>query len=33
MLAPDADATLRAGDVIIAKGTRTSSGEFEELAA
>ncbi|MFQ3318956.1 MAG: hypothetical protein ACI8UR_001268 [Natronomonas sp.] len=33
MLAPDADATLQAGDVIIAKGTRTSSAEFEELAA
>jgi uncharacterized protein with PhoU and TrkA domain len=33
MLAPDADVTLQAGDVIIAKGTRTSSDEFEALAA
>ena len=33
MLAPDADATLSAGDVIIAKGTRTAAAEFEELAA
>jgi len=33
MLAPDADAALAAGDVIIAKGTRTSAGEFEALAA
>ena len=33
ILAPDADATLEAGDVVIAKGTRTSAAEFEALAA
>ena len=33
VLTPDADATLSAGDVVIAKGTRTSAAEFEELAA
>ena len=33
ILAPDADVTLGAGDVIIAKGTRTSAGEFQSLAA
>jgi uncharacterized protein with PhoU and TrkA domain len=33
MLAPDADATLAADDVIIAKGTRTSAAEFEALAS
>ncbi|QLD89915.1 potassium channel protein [Natronomonas salina] len=32
LLAPDADVTLQAGDVIISKGTRTSAGEFEALA-
>jgi uncharacterized protein with PhoU and TrkA domain len=33
LLAPDADATLEVGDVVIAKGTRTSAAEFEALAA
>ncbi|WP_254839015.1 potassium channel family protein [Natronomonas marina] len=33
MLAPAADATLSAGDVVIAKGTRTSAAEFRDLAA
>ncbi len=33
LLTPDADATLAAGDVVIAKGTRTSAAEFEALAA
>jgi uncharacterized protein with PhoU and TrkA domain len=33
MLAPDADATLAADDVIIAKGTRTSAAEFEAQAS
>jgi uncharacterized protein with PhoU and TrkA domain len=33
ILAPDADVTLAAGDVVIAKGTRTSASEFETLAA
>ncbi|WP_144923271.1 potassium channel family protein [Halorubrum salsamenti] len=29
----DIDTTLRAGDAVIAKGTRTSAGEFEALAS
>jgi uncharacterized protein with PhoU and TrkA domain len=32
LLTPDTDATLSAGDVVIAKGTRTSAAEFEELS-
>jgi uncharacterized protein with PhoU and TrkA domain len=33
VLTPDTDATLSAGDVVLAKGTRTSAAEFENLAA
>ncbi|ELZ35655.1 potassium channel family protein [Halorubrum tebenquichense] len=33
LVGPDIDTTLRAGDVIIAKGTRTSAEEFDALAA
>jgi uncharacterized protein with PhoU and TrkA domain len=33
LLAPDIDTTLRGGDVIISKGTRTSATEFDALAA
>ncbi|WP_122090543.1 potassium channel family protein [Halalkalicoccus subterraneus] len=33
MLVPDADTELQAGDVLIAKGTRTSAETFRELAA
>lgn len=33
MLVPDADTELAAGDVLIAKGTRTSSETFRELAS
>lgn len=33
VLVPDADTHLRAGDVLIAKGTRTSAEAFRELAA
>jgi uncharacterized protein with PhoU and TrkA domain len=33
LLVADADATLQAGDVVIAKGTRTAAAQFEELAA
>ncbi|WP_336134125.1 potassium channel family protein [Natronomonas amylolytica] len=32
IIASDADLTLQAGDVLIAKGTRTSAEEFESLA-
>ena len=32
VLTPDADATLSAGDVVLAKGTRTAAAEFEDLA-
>jgi uncharacterized protein with PhoU and TrkA domain len=32
LVGPDLDTTIRAGDVIISKGTRTSAGEFAELA-
>ncbi|WP_066417922.1 potassium channel family protein [Halorubrum aethiopicum] len=32
LVGPDLDTTVRAGDVIIAKGTRTSAAEFAELA-
>ncbi|MEF8913507.1 potassium channel family protein [Natronomonas sp.] len=32
IIASDADLTLQAGDVLIAKGTRTSADEFESLA-
>jgi len=33
LVGPDMDTTLRAGDVLITKGTRTSAAEFESLAA
>ncbi|MFC5135192.1 MULTISPECIES: potassium channel family protein [Haloferacaceae] len=33
LVGPDLDTTIRAGDVIIAKGTRTSAAEFAELAS
>ncbi|GAA0534015.1 TrkA C-terminal domain-containing protein [Halorubrum ejinorense] len=33
LLAPDIDTTLRGGDVVISKGTRTSAAEFDALAA
>ncbi|ELZ61408.1 MULTISPECIES: potassium channel family protein [Halorubrum] len=33
LVGPDIDTTLRGGDVIIAKGTRTSAEEFDALAA
>jgi uncharacterized protein with PhoU and TrkA domain len=33
LLVADADAEIRAGDVLIAKGTRTAAAAFEELAA
>ncbi len=33
LLGPDIDVTLRAGDVIISKGTRSSAAEFAELAS
>lgn len=33
LVGPDLDTTIRAGDVIISKGTRTSAAEFAELAA
>ncbi|MDL5361879.1 potassium channel family protein [Halalkalicoccus sp. NIPERK01] len=33
VLVPDADTELQAGDVLIAKGTRTSAGTFRDLAA
>ena len=33
VLTPDTDATLSAGDVVLAKGTRTSAAKFENLAA
>ena len=33
LVGPDLDTTIRAGDVIISKGTRTSAAEFEALAA
>ncbi|QWC20447.1 TrkA C-terminal domain-containing protein [Halorubrum sp. 2020YC2] len=33
LVGPDIDTTLRAGDVIIAKGTRSSAEEFDALAA
>ncbi len=33
MLVPDADTELQAGDVLIAKGTRTSAETFRDLAA
>ena len=32
VLTPDADATLSADDVVLAKGTRTAAAEFEDLA-
>jgi len=32
LLVGDADTDIRAGDVLISKGTRTASGSFEELA-
>ncbi|MWV64025.1 potassium channel protein [Halorubrum sp. JWXQ-INN 858] len=32
LVGPDIDTTLRAGDVVISKGTRTSAAEFETLA-
>jgi uncharacterized protein with PhoU and TrkA domain len=32
LLVADADAELQAGDVLIAKGTRTAAAEFEDLA-
>ena len=32
LVGPDMDTTLRAGDVLITKGTRTSAAEFESLA-
>jgi len=32
LLVGDADTDVRAGDVLISKGTRTASGSFEELA-
>lgn len=33
LLGPDVDATMRAGDVVISKGTRSSATEFDALAA
>jgi uncharacterized protein with PhoU and TrkA domain len=33
LLGPDIDTTLRGGDVVISKGTRTSAAEFDALAA
>ncbi|ESS08617.1 MAG: hypothetical protein A07HN63_01526 [uncultured archaeon A07HN63] len=33
LVGPDMDTTLRAGDVLITKGTRTSAAEFDDLAA
>ncbi|SDF33170.1 Uncharacterized conserved protein, contains PhoU and TrkA_C domains [Halorubrum xinjiangense] len=33
LVGPDIDTTLRGGDVIISKGTRTSAEEFDALAA
>lgn len=33
IVGPDMDTTLRAGDVVISKGTRTSAAEFSDLAA
>jgi len=33
LLGPDVDATIRAGDVVISKGTRRSATEFDALAA
>ena len=33
LVGPDIDATLRVGDVVISKGTRTSAEEFDALAA
>jgi uncharacterized protein with PhoU and TrkA domain len=33
LLVGDADTALRAGDVVIAKGTRTAAGQFDELAS
>ncbi|MGM0447012.1 MAG: potassium channel family protein [Methanobacteriota archaeon] len=33
LVGPDIDTTLRCGDVIISKGTRTSAEEFDALAA
>ena len=33
LVGADIDTTLRAGDVIISKGTRTSAAEFDELAS
>lgn len=33
LVGPDLDTTIHAGDVIIAKGTRTSAAEFAELAS
>ena len=33
LLGPDVDATIRAGDVVISKGTRSSATEFDALAA
>jgi uncharacterized protein with PhoU and TrkA domain len=33
LLVADVDAEIRAGDVLIAKGTRTAAAAFEELAA
>jgi uncharacterized protein with PhoU and TrkA domain len=33
LVGPDMDTTLRAGDVLITKGTRTSAAEFDALAA
>jgi uncharacterized protein with PhoU and TrkA domain len=32
LVGPDMNTTLRAGDVLITKGTRTSAAEFESLA-
>ena len=33
LVGPDLDTTIRAGDVIISKGTRTSAAEFADLSA
>ncbi|MFB6234986.1 MAG: potassium channel family protein [Halopenitus sp.] len=33
VVGPDIDTTIRAGDVVITKGTRSSAAEFEQLAA
>jgi uncharacterized protein with PhoU and TrkA domain len=33
LVGPDLDTTLRAGDVVISKGTRTSATEFGRLAS